>query len=274
MVLVTGAGGKTGQAIISKLIQKDLPVRAWLGRPFIGFDQADRFVGDMENSANWVRACEGVEKIYFICPNMHPHEVDLGKMALKAAQQAGVQHFVYHSVLHPQTQTMAHHWNKLQVEEMIFASGLPFTILQPTAYMQNLLPQWDTVQKEGVMRFPYPAETAISLIDLEDLAEAACRVLNETTYIGSIIELVGTKPLTQTEVVEIISKKLKRPVAFEEVELVDWAAANAHLPTYTRETLLAMFRYYASNGLVGSPAVLSMLLGRQPCQLDEFFAKL
>ncbi len=63
----------------------------------------------------------------------------IGKLVIDEARKAGVKHFVYHSVLHPQTEKMNHHWQKMHVEEMIFESGLPFTILQPAPYMQNLL---------------------------------------------------------------------------------------------------------------------------------------
>ena len=63
--------------------------------------------------------------------------------AIRAAQSAGVERFVYHSVLHPQVEIMAHHWQKMRVEEQLFESGLSFTILQPAAYMQNVLAGWD-----------------------------------------------------------------------------------------------------------------------------------
>ena len=84
-------------------------------------------------------AMQGVRAVYHICPNMSPDEIAIGKLVIGEARKVQVEHFVYHSVLHPQTEKINHHWQKLQVEEMIFKSGLPFTILQPAPYMQNLL---------------------------------------------------------------------------------------------------------------------------------------
>ncbi len=55
---------------------------------------------------------------------------------------------------------------------MLFASGLEITVLQPAAYMQNILAAWPAVS-EGVFRAPYPAGTRLSLVDLDDVAEAA-----------------------------------------------------------------------------------------------------
>ncbi len=61
--------------------------------------------------------------------------------------RSGVTRFVYHSVLHPQIEAMPHHWQKMRTEEMLFAAGFELTVLQPTAYMQNILGAW-----RGVVR--------------------------------------------------------------------------------------------------------------------------
>lgn len=74
-----------------------------------------------------MRSAQGV---YHICPNVHPQEVEIGRIAIDAARAAHVERFVFHSVLRPQIEAMPHHWRKLRVEEMLLASGLNFTILR------------------------------------------------------------------------------------------------------------------------------------------------
>ncbi len=66
------------------------------------------------------------------------------------------------------------------------------TILQPTAYMQNILAGWRSIVEDGIYRVPYPIDTRISLVDLRDVAEAAARVLTEDGHVGATYELVGT----------------------------------------------------------------------------------
>src|SRR5690606_35992671 len=100
-------------------------------------------------------ALAGVEAVYFIAPNMHPHEYDIACEWLAAAKTAGVSRFVYHSVLFPQIEAMPHHWQKLRVEEALIRSGLDFTILQPASYMQNILPDLDGMRQYGEYRVPY-----------------------------------------------------------------------------------------------------------------------
>ena len=156
MLLITGAGGKTGKALIRALSKAEgvcafvrregyVPVAQSLGAEKV-------IVGDMHDEAVIRSAMKGVRAVYHICPNMSPDELVVGNLVIGEAQKAGIQHFVYHSVLHPQTEKMNHHWQKLRVEEMIFESALPFTILQPAPYMQNLLAGWESILDEGVLR--------------------------------------------------------------------------------------------------------------------------
>ena len=90
---------------------------------------------------------------------------------------------VYHSVLHPQIEAMPHHWEKMRAEELLFAAGLDVTVLQPTAYMQNILAGWRDIVEAGIYRVPYPVESRISLVDLDDVAAAAALVLTQPGHV-------------------------------------------------------------------------------------------
>jgi uncharacterized protein YbjT (DUF2867 family) len=232
-------------------------------------------VGDMRFYETFERAMAQVQSVYFICPNMNPNEVQMGRFALKAARAAGVKHFVYHSVLHPQTEAMPHHWKKLRVEEQLLESGLSFTILQPAAYMQNLLAHWPRILNEGVYPVPYGAESRLSLVDLEDVAEVAVMVLTQPNHAGATYELVGTEPLTQTAIASILGRELGQAVAVAEISPEQWGreTQGQGLGDYQVETLVKMFRYYDRSGFEGSPNVLSWLLGRTPTSLTEFILR-
>ena len=281
MILVTGAAGKTGQAVIRTLTAKGEKVRALVHRPEqtrtveeLGAQEV--VVGDMRLQATMDRAARGAQAIYHICPNVHSDEIAIGQTVIAAARSAGVEHFVYHSVLHPQTEAMPHHWQKLRIEEHLFESGLPRTILQPTAYMQNLLAHWGQIVEQGTYSVPYAVETRLSLVDLEDVAEAAALVLTEPGHVGATYELVGTEGMSQTEVAAILSQQLGCPVCAQVVPLEAWAqrAGAAGLGDYQVETLLKMFRYYERYGFWGSPRVLEWLLGHPPTTLVDFVERI
>jgi len=277
MILVTGASGKTGKAVVTALARAGAPTRALVRRAsqievLTNLGAHEVMSADMRLTPELRRAVENIRAVYHICPNVNPDEVDIGRGVIAAAKEAGVEHLVLHSVLHPQTEQMPHHWNKLRVEEALFQSGLNFTILQPTAYMQNLLAGWKLITEDGVLRNPYPVETRLSLVDLEDMAEAAAMVLTKRGHTGATYELVSTLPLTQTEVAAILSDALGRPVRAEAEPLEAWAARarTAGLGDYQRATLIRMFQYYERYGLIGNPNMLRWLLGREPTALVEF----
>lgn len=196
-------------------------------------------------------------------------------MMLAAARSAGVVHFVYHSVLHPQTEAMPHHWNKLLVEAALFESGLPYTILQPASYMQNVLGVWGTILERGVYPVPYAVETRLSMVDLEDVGQVGARVLTDAGHEGAIYELAGPEILTPREVADILSRALGRPVRAEEVPLNEWVArAKARgMNDYQIEPLVKMFGYYDRYGFFGNPNVLAYLLDRRPTSFQSFVSR-
>jgi uncharacterized protein YbjT (DUF2867 family) len=276
MILVTGAAGKTGQAVTRALVSVGASVRALVHKEEYqdsveSAGVSEIYLGDLLNLDDLQQIMEGVEAVYHICPNVHPREVDIGAGVIQTAKEAGVKHFVYHSVLHPQIEAMPHHWLKLRVEEHLIESGLPFTILQPTAYMQNIVSLLPKILEGGVYRVPYPIETGICLVDLEDLAQAAAIVLTEPGHTGAIYELVGTGQITQTQVAAVLSEVLGKDIQAQRIPYKTWEtqAFKNGLGSYQRYTLLKMFQNYKKFGFSGNSLVLGWLLGRQPTTLES-----
>ena len=274
MILITGAGGKTGKTLV-KALSKAESVCAFVHHEeqvavLKSFGAEKVIVGDMRDEAVIRSAMQNVRAVYHICPNMNPEEALIGKLVIHEARKAEVEHFVYHSVLHPQTEKMKHHWDKLRVEEMIFESGLPFTILQPAAYMQNLLAGWKSIIEDGVLRVPYSVNSKFSFVDLEDVAEAAKIVLTEPDHKNAIYELAGTAPMSHVEVAEIVSRVLNHDVQAKREEIRDWRLRAAGMSEYALENLVRMFGYYDQWGLAGNPNVLRWVLKREPTALESF----
>ncbi len=276
MILVTGAAGKTGQAVTRALVSVGASVRALVHKEEYqdsveSAGVSEIYLGDLLNLNDLQEIMEGVEAVYHICPNVHPGEVDIGVGVIQTAKEAGVEHFVYHSVLHPQIEAMPHHWLKLRVEEHLIESGLPFTILQPTAYMQNIASLIPKLLEGGVYRVPYPIETGISLVDLEDIGQAAAVVLTEPGHTGATYELVGTGPITQAQVAAVLSEVLGKDIQAQRIPYKTWEtqAFKNGLGSYQRHTLLKMFQNYKKVGFSGNSLVLGWLLGRQPTTLES-----
>ena len=286
MILITGAAGKTGKAVLPKVAEKGGIVKAWVYRveqiqEVEALGAKEVIVGDLHDTAILRRAIQGVDSVYHICPNMHPDEITIAREIIDAAAAIGVTQFVYHSVLHPQIEAMPHHWKKMRVEEHLFVSGLPFTILQPAVYMQNILVNWGKIVETGKYSVPYAVGSRISMVDLEDVALAAANVLMEVNpeadqqrHIGATYELVGTPAMTPSEIAAILAQQLGRPVVAEEVSIAAWkqGVRNSGMGDYQINTLIKMFNYYAKYGFWGNSQALSWLLKR-PTTSFEAFAK-
>ncbi len=280
MILVTGAAGKTGRAVIRALVARSAQVRGLAHRPeqvpvleALGVEQV--VVGDLRDPSTVRRASDHVRAVYHICPNMSPDELAIGETVLEAACASGVERFVYHSVLHPQVEAMPHHWQKMRVEELIFESGLPFAILQPAAYMQNVAAYREEILRDGVYAVPYHVDARLSIVDLEDVAEAACTVLTEEGHCWATYELAGPEALSQMEIAEAIGKHLGQPVTAEAVSREIWRerARSSGLCERALDVLGAMFDYYERFGFRGSPRVLGWLLGRPPTTFDAYLSR-
>jgi uncharacterized protein YbjT (DUF2867 family) len=276
MILVTGAAGKTGLAVIRSLAARGVQVRGLIHQEeyrsmVIEAGAESALLGDLLNEEDLQRAMEGVGAVYHIPPNIHPREVEIGQIVIQESFRECVEHFVYHSVLHPQLEDMPHHWLKLRVEEQLIASGLPFTILQPTAYMQNITNQLEKINREGIYQVPYSVSTRLCLVDLLDVAEVAAIVLTEGTHIGAIYQLVGTGLTSQVEIASLLGKLLSKEIQASQISLEDWQeqVAKAGLGSYQVSTLVKMFLHYQNHGFSGNPRMLHWLLGRQPTTLED-----
>jgi uncharacterized protein YbjT (DUF2867 family) len=167
---------------------------------------------------------------------------------------------------------MPHHWAKLRVEEALFESELGYTILQPAAYMQNVLAGWTAIAERGEHRVPYSVDTRLGMVDLEDVAEAAGIVLTDSQHVGATYELAGSEVLSQTEVAAVLSRVFGRPVRAKTIATGRWLerARASGMDAYRVRTLVKMFEYYDHYGFWGNPGVLTWLLGRTPRRFEEF----
>lgn len=280
MILLTGAAGKTGKAILNTLLPHGVRVRSLVrsnaqAEEIRAIGGKHIAIGDLRDNIALANAMEGVASIYFIAPNMSPDELAIGENLIRIAREHGVIRFVYHSVFHPQIEAMPHHWQKLRMEEHLFTSGMDYTILQPCAYMQNILGNWQSITEKGIYAVPYATTARISIVDLQDVAAAAEIVLTQRGHTSAIYELAGPEPLSQAEVAEILEAQIGSPVKAETLERGKWAD-NARAGGLNEEaitTLLKMFKYYDQNGLVGNPNILEYLLKRPTVKFVDFIQR-
>ena len=257
-VAVVGAAGQTGRRVVGALSRQGAAVRAVVrdgAQAERVPDAASIAVADLTDAAGLTAALDDAAAVYYIPPAFAAQEVAFGSNVISAALAVGLPHLVYHSVLHAPTPAMPHHRRKAEVELALRESPLAWTILQPAIYAQTALQFLDLAG--GQLNAPFDPRQPFSPVDLEDLAEAAVRVLLEDGHAFATYELAGPDRIGLAGMGSTISGVLGRSISIQRVA------------PDVQPDMRAMLDHYDAHGLVGNPNVLRMLLGREPASFAE-----
>ncbi|MEM1091398.1 MAG: NmrA family NAD(P)-binding protein [Pseudomonadota bacterium] len=276
-ILLTAANGRTGRAVLTALTDAGASVKVFIRDeqqwPELQALGAAAFaIGDMEDSSSIAAAIEGCDKLVHIGPPMHPNEIEITDRLIEAGKEVGLQQFVYYSVMHPLRRDVRHHRLKLDAEEHVIESGLPYTIVQPTRYMQHLAPIWNSVKDKGEHAMAFSTEMKFNVADLRDLAEATAVVVTQPGHLYATYELAGPEPLSQTDMAAIISDVLGRNVTARAIPLaeLEQKARAAGASEDRVAQMVTMNDHYDRFGFRGNPNVLRWLLGRELRQFKDY----
>ena len=264
VVGVIGGSGQTGRAVIDAVATRGVASRV-LSRnevdgPWARCDLND----DPETIAD---ALGGINSLYVIPPRLHPREDLLAAKVFRAAEIAGVERVVYHSVMHPSSSDVPHHSRKARAEERLRSTDLRWTILQPNTYAQNYLRRLR--ERNGQLELLCPWRVAappLAPVDLADLAEAAATALTEEGLLFGTFELAGPELLTHEAVAAACAAVWQRsvvPVDHHHSEIVGPDRLRATSDSY------AYLAHYNDQGMPGSPWTLASLLRRTPTTFAE-----
>jgi uncharacterized protein YbjT (DUF2867 family) len=224
-ILVTGATGQQGGAVARMLLMHPaFSVRALTRDPAKPAAQAlaqlgaEVVQGDLDDPSSIKRALQGAYGAFSVQNFMetgYDGEIRQGKTFADAAQAAGVQHFVYSSVVSADRKTgLPHFESKWQIEQHIRQLNLPFTILRPAFFMQN----WNAYMRDpilqGTLSLPLAPETSLQQISVNDIGAFALRAFQEPRkWLGRTIELAGDE-LTMSEVANLLTQAVGRRVTY------------------------------------------------------------
>ena len=233
-VLVTGPTGKVGRRLIPLLARKGLTVRAASRSP-VGARAGIEPVGfDWSDQSTFEAARKGVQAMYLVPgPVPQPEHADYIRVLLDGAARAGVKRVVLLSVLGLDQAPLDDPLRRIELA--VEASGVPYTILRPGAFMQNFSEglRWNEPFAEGIRErdeIVNPGgDGVVSYVSSEDIAAVAAAALTENGHEGKGYALLGPEPLTLTQVAEHISWVAGRPIRYVEID---------HTPM--RDNLLAL----------------------------------
>jgi uncharacterized protein YbjT (DUF2867 family) len=216
-VLVTGATGNTGTGLVAALRAARVGVRAFVrdatkAEPLKAAG-AEVVVGDLDKPETITRAVEGVEKIYLLTWN-GPTQVQQAENVIEAARRAGKIHLVRHSMWGPEISRIITQGD--QVEKAVRSSGLPWTLLKPTFFMQNTMMAAQSITSQGVIYWDMN-EGKLGMIDVRDIVDSAFAVLTGSGHEGKTYVLTGPAAISFHDVARTFSDVLGREVKYVNV---------------------------------------------------------
>jgi uncharacterized protein YbjT (DUF2867 family) len=217
-ILITGATGKTAAIVASQLRDKGVAVRALVRdatkAEALAQKGVELAVGDFETPASLQAALEGITSVFLVTP---PHPDASGMVdrfldvATKSASRPRIVRLsaIKGSDNGPTDNTRTHG----RADRAIQDSGLPYVILRPNYFMQNLFGSAESILAQGMM-FQGTADGRLGFIDVRDIADVATAALLDRQWDRGIYELTGPETLSYGDVAQLLTQALGRDVKY------------------------------------------------------------
>jgi len=234
-ILVTGARGHVGAAVLNKLVAADARVRASSRAPQPGDFPSDVEVvrADLADPATLPQALDGVRKVF-----LYAHPETAAEFAA-AAGKAGVEHVVLlssYTVMAPDAASNPIAVRHLAVERALDDAGLARTFVRPGYFATNSL-RWQSIRRDRVLRTAFPDATTAPVHE-RDIAAVAARALLDDAG-NAAYPVLGPGPVTIRDQVAAIAEAIGEPVRLEEVDVETYRAdLLTQLPAPLVEMLL------------------------------------
>ena len=246
MILVTGATGESGSAVIGEFVRRGLPVRALVrDRAKVGADvpsNVEVVEGDLAKSETLGDALAGVEKVLLIS-TADPGLVQTQSSFIDSAKRTGVRHIVKFSGMgcRPDAEFRFARMHA-QVEDHLERSGLAWTHLRPSTFMSDYFREVPSISAEGVLALPM-GDARIAPVDTEDIAKVAVSLLHSDGHEAKRYEMTGPEALTVHEVAAAISAAIGKPVRYVDIDPAQKSRTmlGAGVPPYFTDAMAELF---------------------------------
>jgi len=156
-------------------------------------------------------------------------------------------------------------------ETAIRASGIPFTFVQPTGFMSNLLAWSTSIRTEGVVRAS-TGDGRRAFIDSDDIAAVVTKALTTRDFDGESLPITGPQALNFAEATAIIAAAIGKPLSFQPIS--DEEARQRYSATgaseQETEAHVALWRAIREGRLAKVTGNVERILGRRPIALQQW----
>ena len=274
MILVTGASGNVGGAVLRELLEAGVPVRGMCRSAEEAAKapaSANPVIADFADRASLDRALTGVDKVFLVCSPI-PQLVELESNVLDACRERGIRQVVQNSALGAGVYNKSFPSWHYVVEERLRVSGVPATILRPESFMQNIATYYaGTIKSEGAF-YAAGGNAPIAFLDMRDVAAVVARVLTSDGHSGKTYTLTGSETLTYAQVADKLSKRLGTKVKYVDFspQKLRQSMLQLGMPPWQADALVDLAAYYTEGPGARITEDVRQVLGREPVRFDQF----
>ena len=272
-ILVIGATGNVGSGVVASLAAKGEQVVALVhsGGTALQTEGVEAVAGDLANPASIAPAFEGVDRVFLVTRGTED-QVEMATNAVDAAVSAGVSHLVRMSAFIPEPadQTVLGRQHA-EIEAVVENSGIPYTILRPTFFMQNIIGSRESVIGEGNIYFPF-GDGKAGINDIRDIVDVAVEVLTSDGHEGQTYTITGPESVGIADVASALSDALGKPVNYiaVPVEAGVEAMVGMGMSQFMAETNGELMANFASNGADRTTDTVLKITGSPPRSVSDF----
>ena len=221
MILITGSTGLTGSAVVREFVRRGRPARALVrdrrrARSWGPGAGIEAVVGDMLEPDTLPAALAGVDTVVLIS-GADRRMVEAQGNLVDAAAEAGVRHVVKVSGLYPALDSPFRYGRYHgQIEGHLAASGMAWTMLRPSQFMQVYHREVPAMLASGEIAMPL-GQARLAPVDVEDVAEAAYLAATTPGHESAVYELTGPQALGMAEVCAILGEVVGSPIRYVDV---------------------------------------------------------
>ena len=222
-ILVGGATGRQGAAVVDDLLARGYKVRGLTRKPeskggaALSARGVDVVQGDYADPDSLLAAMEGIDRVFFYS-GFSRNEVAEGINVINAAKTSGIKHLVYSSGAAAEPGVGVEGSAKAEVELAIIASGIPYTVLRPVAFMENFDRQQKRTAKMGIIDSRDP-ERELHFIAISDIGFLVGEAFaHPQEWIGKAVNIAGDS-MPGEEYVDTYSRVMNRDIVYTQLPL-------------------------------------------------------